>query len=471
MIKYLFLILLVIVFISAYIYSFYVSILSEFTIYGIFLSLFFMMQLLFSFLNHRTNLYFQDKNYNTRILSGEIEEAPFGIVLLVVGHQERKDYWRRCLISIRNINRRFLRGIYIIIDGDTEKDEYMSEFAHEIMDDEAKTIHISHRGKRGAMFYGFQCIKNDFIDSIENLDVVVTDSDTELHHDSLLALQRCLRSHPNNGCATGLLDIYNVNDGILPRIVNARYAYAFVIERGATSYFGCMTCCSGPISIYKLSVIDEMIMQKFITQKFLSVKCEPGDDRHLTNLVLAKGYFARQTNLSIASTESPETWKRFLNQQLRWSRSYYRELYWLLKAIPHQSSYLCLVVSYETLFPLFIFIYFITLLFFNNDLSILYKGFIISIVILMVRTMALFFYLQNCDVFYNLLYYPMYICLLLPTKIYAILSTLNNNWVTAARNSNPLSCSLSFHHYFLMAWNLLIMAGIVRYILTSLDLF
>jgi hyaluronan synthase len=417
-----------------------------------------MFQLIFSFLNHKINLQHQDLKYNERILSDGMEN-PYGIVLLVVGHQERKDYWKRCLLSIKNINPMFLKGIYIIIDGNTDKDDYMSEMVEEILIENSKTIQISQRGKRGAMFYGFQLIKKDFMNQINNIDVVVTDSDTELHPDSLLALQKCLRSHPKNGCATGLLDIYNLNDGLLPKIVNARYAYAFVIERAATSYFGCMTCCSGPISIYKLSVIDEMIMQKFITQKFLNVKCEPGDDRHLTNLVMAKGYFSRQTNLSIASTESPETWTRFLNQQLRWSRSYYRELYWVLKAIPFQSYYLCLVVSYETLFPIFILVFYIKILYFNTNLELLYKGLIISAIILCIRTFALILYLKNWMFLYNFLYYPIYLCLLLPTKLYAIASTLNNNWVTVARNSNPLQSKLSIHFVFLMIWNFMFFFG------------
>jgi hyaluronan synthase len=411
---------------------------------------------------------FYDENLKITI------ETPYHLMLLMIGHRERKEYWEKALIAIKNLYRKNLKKIYIIIDGNTDKDNYMADMAHDILDVvddlDINIIQISQRGKRGAMFYGFQLIRQEFINNIKNIDVVVSDSDTELSKSCLLSLQDCLRSHPDNGCVTGMLDIYNLKDGFLPKIINVRYAYAFMIERGSSSYMGCMTCCSGPISIYKLEILDEMILQKFITQKFLNVKCEPGDDRHLTNLVLALGYYARQTNIALASTEAPETWYRFLNQQLRWSRSYYRELYWQLKAVPKQSLYLCLIISYETLFPLFICIWFIKILYFTTEFHIIIKGSIFFISILLFRTFVLFLYMKNLNSFYNFLYYPIYMTLLLPTKIYAMLTTLNNNWVTAPRNSR-YNINISPHFFFLILWNLFLLFGVVNQICKIFNIF
>jgi len=478
MLKTAFLIVSTFLFFSIYAISFRYNIAIGISCYGIIMIMYFLAQLVFSTLNNQLycKLARNDwvlKNSERSFLNFEnntVVENPFKCVLIMVGHREREDYWEKALQSVKKLNPQNLSHVYFIIDGNQEEDLYMSNKAHEIFDScdldfVVDIIPISQRGKRGAMFYGFDRIRKDYPNQENNIDVVVSDSDTELHENSILRLQECLRSNTNNGCATGVLSIYNLHDGLLPKMIHARYNYAFMIERGATSYFGCMTCCSGPLSIYRLSVLNEMILKKFITQSFLTVKCEPGDDRHLTNLVLAQGYFARQTNFSKASTEAPETLYRFLNQQLRWSRSYFRELYWQLKAIEKQSYYLSFVTIYETLFPFFVTAWMIKILFFNRDIESVYRGVLISVTILFIRTCILFSYMKQCITWYNLLYYPTYLTMLLPTKIYAVYSLLNNRWVTAPRFQKNLQCNFSSHFLFLTVWNLMLITGVTRHLL------
>jgi len=481
MIKTLFLIFLIFLFISTYSISYYYDLMIGISSYGMIMIVYFVFQLLFSTLNNKVYLELArndwlKRNTSRSFLNFEeitVVENPFKCVLIMVGHREREDYWEKALLSVKNINPSNLAHVYFIIDGNQEDDRYMIQKAHDVFDSLnlgfiVDIISISQRGKRGAMFYGFDRVRTDYPNQENNIDVVVSDSDTSLEDSSIVRLQECLRSNTNNGCATGVLSIYNLQDGILPKMIHARYSYAFMIERGATSYFGCMTCCSGPLSIYRLSVLNEMILKKFITQSFLTVKCEPGDDRHLTNLVLAQGYYARQTNFSLASTEAPETLYRFLNQQLRWSRSYFRELYWQVKAIEKQSYYLSFVTVYETLFPFFVTAWMIKILYFNRDIKSVYRGIIISIMILFVRTCILFAYMKQCVTWYNLLYYPTYLLMLLPTKIYAVYSLLNNRWVTAPRfqkSALSLQCHISSHFIFLILWNLMLGGGIIRHLL------
>jgi hyaluronan synthase len=422
------------------------------------------LQLLFSHFNHR---YYK----NLPIEVQQKTENLYKTTLLVVGHRERPDYWMKCLESIKKIESQNLLKIYIVIDGNEEEDNYMRDLVLDHLEDSSidiETIQIAKRGKRGAMFFGFNKIKSDFHNQIRGIDVVVTDSDTVIEKDSIQQLQTCLRSNPNNGCATGFLYIYNLEDGILPKMINSRYAYAFMIERGATSYYGCMTCCSGPISIYRLDVLDELVLRKFISQSFLTIPCEPGDDRHLTNLVMALGYNSRQTNLARAGTEAPETWYRFSLQQLRWSRSYYRELYWQFKALEKQSWYLVFVAIYETVFPIFVSSWLIISLYLRQDMTIFIRGIIISFTILIVKTILLLLYIRNKHLMLNILYFPVYLFLLLPTKLYASISLLNNHWVTAPRNNKGfLRWGPNFMFFsFVAFWDILILTGVVIKILT-----
>jgi hypothetical protein len=59
-----------------------------------------------------------------------------------------------------------------------------------------------------------------------------------------------------------------------------------------------------------------------------------GDDLKLTNLVLAAGYESVFEPTAMATTKVPTTLRRFVRQQLRWNRSFYRELPQMRRLVP-----------------------------------------------------------------------------------------------------------------------------------------
>jgi len=437
--------------------SFFIQTDFRLSFYSAFLFLYFVTQTITARLNHNKMKNIPappwksdtvDDNPDFTNIDLDLKTPEHLVVLLIVGHRENPVYWDMCLRSVLNIQTENLRAIYIMIDGNEAQDQPMYTSASALFSDPPPgfpPVHIhavDKRGKRGMLYMGIERIRFDFHDIQNEINIAVTDSDTVLQPQSLVELEKCLLSDPRNGCATGLLDIYNVQDGLLPKIINARYYYAFAIERASLSYFGCMTCCSGPLSIYKLSTLPPTIMERFRTQTFLGHTCEPGDDRHLTNLILLQGYTSRQTSLAIASTEAPETMMRFLLQQLRWSRSFYRELYWQIKSLDKQSFYLGLVTVYETLFPYFILTW-ILILFFKRHEEILYiKAVILSFGIIFLRTLLMYIFSKgDRHIWYNLLYYFLYFLFLLPTKIYAGVTITNNTWVTQSRDTKKISFS------------------------------
>lgn len=391
------------------------------------------------------------------------------VVLLVVGHRENPDYWKKCLVSVCRLDLSNLRKVYFYIDGNEDADRYMYDMAvntlteHQPRDFPPHDLFIAEkRGKRGVLYMGIEKIRYEFHQEEEEMLVAVTDSDTELSPSSLVELEKCMLSHPKNGCATGFLEIYNMEDGILPKLINARYHYAFGLERSCQSYFGCMTCCSGPLSIYKLEALKESTMQRFITQSLAGTRCEPGDDRHLTNLVMSQGYFSRQTSFAVASTEAPETMMRFLLQQLRWSRSFYREIKWQLECLDHQSYFLGFTTVYESLFPWFILVWIIILLYIPHAPHVYVNALLLSAGIMLVRTLLLYVRFRQPEIFYNLLYYPVYFLFLLPTKIFAAVTLLNNTWVTQSRDTKVVHCSPDALYYFVFvgAWHFFLLGGL-----------
>lgn len=435
--------------ISLYVISYNATIIYRLSFYGLIMILYFSCQMVCSLLNDRDNL--RKKN--------AIDVISDRIILLVVGHRENPDYWRQCLRSINGLTDP-ISSILVIIDGnETEEDHDMYETANTILDKErvnTRIVMVEKRGKRGAMYFGVGLIRERYSD--RDMFVCVTDSDTILEPDCLSILYQCIST--DDGCVTGFLDVFNTDHHILPRIINSRYAYAFGIERAAQSYFGCMTCCSGPLSMYRLSLLTDDIMERFVNQTICGVRCEPGDDRHLTNLIMQKGYHSRQTSLAKARTEAPETLIRFLLQQLRWSRSFFRELRWQFNCLPQQSYFLGIIMAYETCFPFFVFLYTLYILFHNPYRETVLYSFYMSITILFLRTIIMMMRFRSFSMVYLLLYYPMYFIFLLPIKIFAAITVHSNGWLTNSRHHLPrCSNDIWIFVFFLSVWITLLFLG------------
>lgn len=383
---------------------------------------------------------------------------------VVVGYREDKTYWENCLNSLYDCQYNNLTGIFAFVDGDEEEDQFMHEIFENVYCQRSESgttvpkatcTMLPHRGKRYAMHDGFHYIKKHYP---TNEYIIIIDSDTVIEPKSTDALVSAIDKKENIGCATGTLKIFNqVN--LLTRVINARYGYAFDIERSAMSYFGCMNCCSGPFSIYRQKLLTDKLLGDFLNQTYCCVTVGPGDDRHLTNLIMMSGNRSVQTSYAIAQTESPIQFYRFLNQQLRWMRSFYREQIWQIRSIPHQNIYLSLITTYEILFPFFILLGFFQKFFITVPSSILIHRAIYGIAILSLRTLLLV-WMQgwDCNYFLNILYFPLYFFFILPIKLYAMVSCSKMGWITSSRHSILTNSNIetSIMTCILVAWFALI---------------
>jgi hyaluronan synthase len=84
-----------------------------------------------------------------------------------------------------------------------------------------------------------------------------------------------------------------------------------------------VTCCPGCLSAYLREYLLEVI-DPSLNQTFLGAPATFGDDRSLTNYIL-KDYRIIYNETAIAMTIVPETWKKYLTQQVRWKKSWLRE--------------------------------------------------------------------------------------------------------------------------------------------------
>lgn len=175
-------------------------------------------------------------------------------------------------------------------------------------------VQPQNAGKREALAAGVKVAKHEY--------VVFVDSDSFLDPFAVRNLVQPFKD-PKMAGVTGSTDVANTYTNALTKIQSVRYYIAFRIMKAAESYFDCVTCLSGPLSLYKKELVLEYLDQ-WLNQTFLGQKATFGDDRALTNLML-RHHRTYYQDTAVCSTIVPNDNKVFLKQQMRWKRSWLRE--------------------------------------------------------------------------------------------------------------------------------------------------
>jgi hyaluronan synthase len=209
------------------------------------------------------------------------------------------------------------KQVIVIDDGSTNGVQTrLRELAAEL----PLTLHEfpENRGKREALHHAVTLMLDDDVDF-----VVTIDSDTVLEGDALVRVVEPLLC-PEIGAATGNVLLLNERQNVLTRMVGTYYWVGLNIYKQAQSVIRSVVCCSGCLAAYRASLLREMI-DEFAGQRFLGEPCTHSEDRHLTNLVLKRGYDVVYVAEAVSWTETPATVRGFLRQQRRWKRGYIRE--------------------------------------------------------------------------------------------------------------------------------------------------
>jgi len=157
----------------------------------------------------------------------------------------------------------------------------------------------------------------------ENEIIVFIDSDSFVKPDTAKELVKYF-TDLRVAAVAGHGYVANANVNFLTKMQDVRYFVAFKAYKSAEAIFGSVTCCSGCCSAYRRNYVLK-ILDKWLNQKFLGVQCTYGDDRSLTNFLLQKGYKTLFAPEAAAYTFVPDTFRKFLKQQLRWKKSWIRE--------------------------------------------------------------------------------------------------------------------------------------------------
>jgi hyaluronan synthase len=173
----------------------------------------------------------------------------------------------------------------------------------------------ANQGKRAALAEGFRRARGDI--------VVTVDSDSEIERQTLAAITGPFRD-PRVGAVAGKVAVHNRRAGLIPRMLHVRFVLSFDFLRSAQSFFRTVYCCPGALAAYRMSVVRD-VLPEWERQRFLGAPCTYGEDRAMTNCILAAGYDTVYQRSAVVHTVVPETYTRLCKMYLRWDRSYIRE--------------------------------------------------------------------------------------------------------------------------------------------------
>ncbi|XP_035667618.1 hyaluronan synthase 2-like [Branchiostoma floridae] len=392
----------------------------------------------------------------------DLEESDRVIGLVIAAYQEDPELMRHCLISAKTLKYPKMK-IVMVVDGNRDEDFYMKDIFVDIMGKENTATFFwqhnfhtfqsdsieevsadpteqlvnmvrSHQyscilqewgGKREALYTGFKAL-GDTVDYVQ-----VCDSDTILDPMCAMEMAKILDKYEDVGAAVGDVRILNKMDSLISFLSSLRYWMAFNVERASQSFFNCVTCISGPLGLYRSTLIQQ-VLDHWYEQSFCGSKCTFGDDRHLTNRVLSLGYGTKFTWRASCLTETPSTYLRWLNQQTRWCKSYYRE--WLYNALWFHKHSLWMTYDsvFSGLFPVFLTI---------TTFQLVYRGKIWNILLLLhiiqvigiVKSIYAFALSRRPIMLFMSIYSLLYFTSLLPSKFFALCTIGKTSWGTSGR--------------------------------------
>lgn len=401
------------------------------------------------------------------------EHSTESYAIQIVGMNEDPVYFNQCLLHVKRIMQDSdCIKVIICIDA---YDESMLSIAKETFDldeinlqtplqmmnlfDRNKVlsqitkrvicIQQPHMGKRYAMYTASWLIIHLGIKY-----VCMTDSDTLLDINAIKYLKQSIRMD-EIAAVTGLVKIFNISNW-LSLIIDIKYWCAFNIERAAQSYFGSVACISGPLGLYKCSVLNT-ILDKWVSQTFCGYPTTFGDDRHLTNLIISLGHKVTYNHKAICYTETPVTLMRWWAQQARWGRSFIREYLIGLRWI-YRSYWLAYDMTYLVFYSGFLFV-FACIGLSNLNMNTLLLTCLTTIVASGCRALYGLILTHDSKFVCFVIYGGVYFCWLLPLKVWSTFTMFITRWGTSPR---IVKSSNYFDTWPVILWCMYVIYGIIH---------
>jgi cellulose synthase/poly-beta-1,6-N-acetylglucosamine synthase-like glycosyltransferase len=198
-------------------------------------------------------------------------------------------------------------------------------------------------GKKAALVEGVRRSSGDIL--------AFTDSDCRLDADALELCVRALGRNPEFGAVSGHARALNSEKNFLTRVQDVWYDGQFGVSKAAEATLGSVTCVSGPLAVFRREAIENYF-PAWANDTFAGREFRFATDRQLTGYVLGQVWLGAELKAKYATdplvttvdhpprlwrigyvraakvwTNVPETVKGFMKQQIRWKKSFTRNLF------------------------------------------------------------------------------------------------------------------------------------------------
>ncbi|MFJ5039306.1 glycosyltransferase [Streptomyces parvulus] len=198
-------------------------------------------------------------------------------------------------------------------------------------------------GKKGALVRACALADGDVL--------LFTDSDCVVAPDAVRTCVDALVRHPELGAVSGHCRALNTDAGLLARVQDIWYEGQFRVSKAAEASFGSVSCVSGPLAAFRREAIYNYL-PAWAEDRFLGAPFRFATDRQLTGYVLGQAWRGRalkerhadspfvrdhdypELRWRVGYTRSARVWTRvpsrpaaFLRQQIRWKKSFIRNLF------------------------------------------------------------------------------------------------------------------------------------------------
>lgn len=224
--------------------------------------------------------------------------------------------------------------LIVVDDGSTDDTwQYIQEAASRYPHVITAVRFTKNRGKRAGLEAGFRRARGEI--------VITVDSDSVVEPGSLLAMTGPF-ANPRIGAVAGKVVVYNRTQGLIPRMLQVRYVLSFDFLRAVQSTYGTVYCCPGALTAYRTAVVRQ-VLHRWMNQTFLGRPCTFGEDRAMTNFILAAGYDTVFQRTGRVQTVVPWNYRKLCKMYLRWDRTYVRECIHFMRIVWKRSPWAVVV--------------------------------------------------------------------------------------------------------------------------------
>jgi cellulose synthase/poly-beta-1,6-N-acetylglucosamine synthase-like glycosyltransferase len=311
------------------------------------------------------------------ICSFFIYKDPYLVAVEKEGSNHTKNYLVSCMVAVKNEEENITRCLdsmlgqtytnkEVIVVNDASTDgtlKILKEY-----EKKGKIILISlekNLGKKRALGNAMSIAKGEIF--------AFTDSDSIWAPYAISRVVRILEHDPDVGAVSGHSRVLNAEDTIFTKIQDPWYECQYSVRKAFESVFGCVTCVSGPIAIFRREAVYNFV-PAWENDRFLGQEFKFATDRTLTGFVLGsttigsalkekykdspfvtsidypeKDWKIVYSKSARAWTIVPDTFSKIVKQQIRWKKSFIRNLfftgafYWKKPFLPALFYYLHIV--------------------------------------------------------------------------------------------------------------------------------